>query len=245
LLGCRKRETGGGALVVRITLLSTIILAILGLWMLKALKRHQFSPSKLIFHLANAIILAASIIWTLRRLRWPHFSAPWRLVLSARRTAARRIFIFVSGGNTSRSPMAQAICSSQLARFLGISVRSLEMRGIHILSAGLSPRRGTAMVAEARQALAAIGIRFSGHRARLLRPDLVRQAEAIFCMTRLHRETAIAAFPADARKIHCLDPNRDVQDPSGQGSAAFIELARVLQTSIQQRVREYLVAQTS
>jgi phosphate/sulfate permease/protein-tyrosine-phosphatase len=236
------REIVRAALPERVAVYIAIILAMLVIWMLKGLKRPHFFGAKPFFRSSDALLLTKSLICILRRLQWPQFFSSGRFARFDGHRAARRMFIFVCSGNVSRSPMAQAICSSQLAELLGISVRSLERRGVRILSAGLSAHPGDPMTVEARQALAEIGIPPSRHRARLLKPDLVSQAEAIFCMTRAQREAAISAFPADARKIHCLDPDHDLQDPYGRSATAFVQLAGVLQTSIRQRVREYLIA---
>jgi molybdate transport system ATP-binding protein len=147
-----------------------------------------------------------------------------------------RVFVFVCSGNTSRSPMAQAICNAEIAGRLGVALESLDRFGIKAVSAGLKARPGESLTAEAEQALAAIGLPGVEHRSGNLTHRLARKAEVIFCMTEEQRKDLIAMFPEAAAKIHCLRPLGSIDDPSGNGAAAFMELADLLQQLIGERL---------
>jgi molybdate transport system ATP-binding protein len=148
----------------------------------------------------------------------------------------RRLFVFVCSGNTSRSPMAQAICNVEIARRLKVPLESLDRWGIRAVSAGLKARPGEPLAAEAEQALATMGMSGIKHRSGNLTHRLAQQAEFIFCMTEDQRRELVALFPEAAAKSHCLQPLGNINDPTGMGSTAFSELATVLQQLIADRL---------
>jgi protein-tyrosine phosphatase len=143
---------------------------------------------------------------------------------------AQRLFLFVCSGNTSRSPMAQAICNAEIARWLKIPVTAL--------SAGLSVQAGAPMTPEAQRTLGQLGVSAAPHRAQNLTDAMVRDAEAIWCMTEGQRQTLVARHPTAAGKIHRLNPERDIDDPTGLGPEAFLELGWQLQHLVRYRLRE-------
>jgi protein-tyrosine-phosphatase len=147
-----------------------------------------------------------------------------------------RVFVFVCGGNTSRSPMAQAICNAEIASRFGVALESLDRLGIKAVSAGLSARPGEPLTTEAELALTAIGVLGFEHRSGNLTHRLARKAEVIFCMTEDQRQKIMAMFPEAATKVHCLQPLGDIADPTGKGSMAFLELAGMLQQLIGDRL---------
>src|SRR5207249_12322734 len=112
--------------------------------------------------------------------------------------ALRRLFLFVCGGNTSRSPLAQAICNAEIARRLKVPLSALAGMGIQARSAGVSATPGQPMNKEARHALETLGITGFNHTACNLDLELVTRAETIFCMTEEYRQKVIEMFPAAA-----------------------------------------------
>jgi molybdate transport system ATP-binding protein len=159
-----------------------------------------------------------------------------RLVRSELPRSLRRLFVFVCSGNTSRSPMAQAICNAEIAARLGVSLEALEKFGIKAMSAGLSARPGEPLAAEAEMTLKTIGMARVEHRSSNLTHRLAQKAEVIFCMTEDQRKRLVALFPEAAAKVHCLQPLGDIADPAGKGSPAFLELATLLRQLIGERL---------
>lgn len=139
----------------------------------------------------------------------------------------RRLFLFVCGGNTCRSPMAVAVARAEAG---GLAVE--------IASAGTAAVAGLPMTAEARVALRTLGVPAGRHRSRPLTRELAEQAEAIFCMTRGQREAVLALVPDAAVRTICLDPDGDIPDPIGQPLAAYLACARRLQPLVRARLRE-------
>jgi hypothetical protein len=55
-------------------------------------------------------------------------------------------------------------------------------------------------------------------------------------MTEAQRQDLIRTFPEAAAKVHCLQPLGSIDDPTGKGSPAFVELAGLLQQLIGERL---------
>jgi ABC-type molybdate transport system ATPase subunit len=60
------------------------------------------------------------------------------LIRSKRLRAMQRLLVFICNRNTSRSPIAQALCNAEIARRLKIPQQALAARGFHAVSAGLA-----------------------------------------------------------------------------------------------------------
>jgi molybdate transport system ATP-binding protein len=157
--------------------------------------------------------------------------------------ALQRLFIFVCNGNVSRSPMAQAICSAEAARRLGVPLAALVGRGIAVESAGLNARAGTPISDEAQRALHELGIPAFHHSSRNLTAGMVEQAEALFCMTGQEHSRAVEMFPWAASRIHRLHMEIEIADPRGRGQEAYFEVARTLETVIGRRLESLGLAE--
>jgi protein-tyrosine-phosphatase len=161
-----------------------------------------------------AVLLLASPAWMARR-------------SAAAAAGPVRLFLFVCGGNTCRSPMAAAIARVEAAG------RSLE-----ILSAGVSAVPGAPMTDQAGVALRSLGVPAGSHRTTPLTRAMVERAEAIYCMTRGQRQAVLALVPEAAAKTACLDPEGDIPDPIGQPLAAYLACAQRLQVLVRRRLAE-------
>ena len=108
----------------------------------------------------------------------------------------RRILL-VCGGNTCRSAMAEAI------------VRSLIESGSYpgdwtVESAGVGAMDGDPATDNAVAVLAELGLDLAGHRARLLTPEMISQADTIFAMERRHLERILELDPWPRPARACL-----------------------------------------
>ncbi|MEX2382062.1 MAG: low molecular weight protein arginine phosphatase [Opitutales bacterium] len=123
----------------------------------------------------------------------------------------KRLILFVCTGNTCRSVMAE-----HLARYL---CRSLS--GWEFASAGLFASDGAPASPGAVQVMKEQDLDVSDHRARLLTPGLIEEAEIIITLTRAHKDLILQTAPeADSktRTLHEFAPDqgdRDVMDPYG------------------------------
>lgn len=135
------------------------------------------------------------------------------------------MLLFICGGNTCRSAMAETIASTALA--------TTRWR---ITSAGLNATPGTPMPEHARTALTQLGLPTPDHRARQVTPDLIDQAHTIYTMTTAHRDALLALAPHAADKTICLDPSGDIPDPHDQPPTAYHDCATRIHTVIHQHL---------
>jgi protein-tyrosine-phosphatase len=149
----------------------------------------------------------------------------------------RRVFLFVCGGNTARSPMAQAICNQEIARRLNISIEE-SSHNVRAISAGLAAKTGSPMKHQAQLALKRLQVSSGTHSSQFLTPDIVEQAERIFCMTQDQRQVVIGDFLAPPDKVLLLDPHGDIDEPSEADSDAFLNCAKRIGTLVSRRLDE-------
>lgn len=151
------------------------------------------------------------------------------LVRSKRLRATQRLFVFICNRNTSRSPIAAAICNAEIARRLKVSPEALTSLGVQAVSAGLSAIPGDPMAIEAQNALNHLKVPIPFHRAQNLSAELAARAEFIFCMTESQRLTVLKMFPQLEAKMLCLHPAMALEDPHMGDPEGFLRLTRQVQ----------------
>ena len=154
----------------------------------------------------------------------------------SRQAVLRQLFLFICGGNTSRSPMAQAICRAEVAQLLGISQEELEERGVRVVSAGLSTQPDRPMTERARGVLGELGFRPHDHATTEVTEDLVHQAGEIYCMTEAQCRLLAERFPAARGKVTRLDPVSDIEDPSPRSDEIFVETGKRIRDAVRWRL---------
>jgi protein-tyrosine-phosphatase len=153
---------------------------------------------------------------------------------------AQRLIVFVCAGNTSRSPMAQALCNDEILRRLGISREQLDAVPVRAISAGLTASPGRPFSAASTSTLQRLGVTPHEHSSQQITPEIVEQAERIFCMTEDQCRNLINRFPSAASKVSRLDPEGDIEDPRGQDLTSFQLLGDRLQRLVRDRVSELI-----
>lgn len=141
-----------------------------------------------------------------------------------------RLLLFVCGGNTCRSAMAEAFARAELA--------AAAMSGWRALSAGTRAAPEAPIRREAGAALRELGIRAGRHRAQALTRDLVQRADVVFCMTAAQLDKVCAMVPEATSKVVRLDPISDLPDPIGQSVAGYLRCARQIRHLVRQRIGE-------
>jgi len=126
--------------------------------------------------------------------------------------------LFVCTGNSCRSVMAQEYLR-HLLRQASLERVQVESAGVFAVS-GMSPTRETLRV------LQEGGIACSDHRARLLAPSMVQEADLVFVMEQFQRDEVLRRDPASKTKIHLLktyglpateaQANANIPDPIGK-----------------------------
>jgi L-threonylcarbamoyladenylate synthase len=154
------------------------------------------------------------------------------------RKLLRWTMLLVCSGNTCRSPMAAGLARQLLAQRHKISVEALEDAGVGVVSAGVFARPGAPASAPAVAAMAPRGVDLTSHRARPLTPEMVREADVVYCMTDDHRQEVIDMAPGQADKVFTLDPAGDIEDPIGGDEAAYQRCVAQLRQALELRLKE-------
>lgn len=147
----------------------------------------------------------------------------------------RRI-LFVCTGNTCRSSMAEGICKNLLA------ARGIE--DVEVSSAGIYALTGMPASSEAVDALAEWGIDLSGHRARLLTPEMVKEADLVLTMTSHHKKAVLEMSPEEKEKVFTLTEyvgfGGDIADPIGKPFFFYRQYAEEIRRLCQLALNRYL-----
>jgi protein-tyrosine phosphatase len=151
---------------------------------------------------------------------------------------ARKVVVMVCTGNTCRSPLAEGLAKRIIAKRLGVSAGQAQDPGCEVVSAGVFAASGLPASREAIQAGRRQGVDISRHRSQPLTAELIRRADVVFCMTRMHADEARRLSPPDAQKVHALWEGGDIDDPVGGGEEAYVRTAELIQKALTQRADE-------
>jgi len=106
-------------------------------------------------------------------------------------------------------------------------------------SAGVYAYEGDPASAEARKVIEKYGLNLSGHAARILADEAIREAFLILTMTGNHKRMLLDVYPGAADKAFTLkefagfDSNRwDIQDPFGQDISVYQACAEELEAAL-------------
>lgn len=141
-----------------------------------------------------------------------------------------KTILFVCTGNVCRSPMAEGMMRHMLHGD----------KEFEIMSAGLGALRGLPPSEYAIRALREIDIDISGIRSQPVTKELLHKADAIFVMTRSHRQSLISMDPSATSKTFLLQRGeegvpmveREVPDPIGQSYFTYLDCRDTIRAAL-------------
>jgi len=130
--------------------------------------------------------------------------------------------LVVCVGNICRSPMAEALLRQRLGE------------GIKVHSAGIGALVGHEASAHAQDLMRERGLDISGHRARQLGPNLLREADLVLVMEAGHKAVVDEIDPTARGKVFRLGEWRklDVPDPYRQSRVVFEECLGLIEEGV-------------
>ena len=150
-----------------------------------------------------------------------------------KKTAMIKHILVVCVGNICRSPMAEALLKRELrAR----TPSTQEVFTVH--SAGLGALVGQPASAYAVELVAEIGEDITGHRARQIHSDMVREADLVLVMEAVHKRMIDEANPTARGKVYRLGEWQDkgIDDPYGQPKSAYEQALAGIEAGVAQWV---------
>jgi tRNA A37 threonylcarbamoyladenosine synthetase subunit TsaC/SUA5/YrdC/protein-tyrosine-phosphatase len=156
------------------------------------------------------------------------------------RKMLQRMMLLVCSGNTCRSPMAAGLARKLLAEQLNVDIDNLKSAGWTVNSAGTYAFGGMPAASEAVEALKAYDSDISRHHSQALTPQLIHEADVIYCMTGSHRAALLNMIPSAETKTFLLDPDGEINDPIGGGQAVYHRCAEVIHRLLSERIKEHL-----
>jgi protein-tyrosine phosphatase len=133
--------------------------------------------------------------------------------------------LIVCIGNICRSPMAEALLAASVAD---------SHPEVSVESAGLGALVGRPADPIAHELMQEQGIDISSHRARQLKPDMVRQYDLILTMEESQVSGVLSLDPSARGKVHCLGKWGDfeVPDPYQQPRNAFEHALSLIEQAV-------------
>jgi len=132
-----------------------------------------------------------------------------------------------------------------MAEFLyNKAAASRRLAGLEARSCGLAAERYFPIPSGVKKALGARGVAEVAHTAQLVTRDLQRWADAVFPMTRGHRDALWDAFPEFRDKTRLFleaagESDGDVDDPIGQPDAVYERCCALIEKGVEGILRRH------
>lgn len=122
----------------------------------------------------------------------------------------------------------------------GIFRKAAEGSDYEVSSAGVAAQSGSMASADTRAVLQDQGIELGDFRSRMVDDEMLKETEAVFCMTEGHLEMLEMLYPEYEEKYHLAcdfaeingKVGADVPDPIGMGRKAYESVSKVLNQAV-------------
>ena len=146
--------------------------------------------------------------------------------------SAPQELLFICGGNTGRSPMAEGLVNAQLQKMHNHQYVAVS-RGADVDPNAIMPEPNAVIAMQQK------GIDISKHRAAEVTVADIDQATLVLTMTDVQKKTLIALDPKATAKIKTLSEcasgvQQNVADPYGQALSVYVKTRNQIQGYIQQ-----------
>lgn len=184
---------------------------------------------------SNTQLISASVlILSILFLSYPVFSKKEQDLYAF--TPPERNFVFVCSSNTSRSPMAQAICIDEMTKLLRRRGIDFSNANMNVWSAGLTANQGAPLSNNAKLALNKLKIPVIAHASKNLDTQDIEKADTIFCMSENQKQEIIKVFPLAKNKVTCLNEEIGIANPAGGDLKSYLDCAQQIKGVIKEKV---------
>ncbi|MDD4909752.1 MAG: L-threonylcarbamoyladenylate synthase [Candidatus Omnitrophica bacterium] len=146
------------------------------------------------------------------------------------KAARTKTVLLVCTGNTCRSVMAEGL----------LKQKTKDRLSVEVVSAGISALSGMPATAETLSLLSKEGIDMSGHKSRRVSMDMLKSADLILVMERIHKERIKEMAPEIENKVFLLkefakikDGNSDIKDPIGGSIDTYMNIFYIIKDTIE------------